>query len=225
MTESEWLACDDPVAMLQAVTPHVSSTGHRLLFGSTGLRPVSPRRLRLFACACWRHLWTKPEEQAEAAAVELWLETGGDRPARLDHWVNQPDAAGAASDAAQSMWPNDARRGAALLREIAGNPFADLGLMARDGRLYRRVSRTPERHAVREEWALCLWLTPDVLAVARAAYDLRLDDGTLDPDRLAILSDAAEEAGCSDAAILGHLRSAGPHVRGCWALDLVLGLG
>ena len=36
-------------------------------------------------------------------------------------------------------------------------------------------------------------------------------------------ADALEEAGCSDEAILGHLRSAGSHVRGCWAVDLVLG--
>jgi hypothetical protein len=32
-----------------------------------------------------------------------------------------------------------------------------------------------------------------------------------------------ERAGCTDAALLGHLRGPGPHVRGCWAVDLVLG--
>jgi hypothetical protein len=42
-------------------------------------------------------------------------------------------------------------------------------------------------------------------------------------DRLPILADALEEAGCSDEALLGHLRGPGPHVKGCWALDLVLG--
>ena len=42
-------------------------------------------------------------------------------------------------------------------------------------------------------------------------------------DRMPILADALEEAGCTDEAILNHLRSPGPHVRGCWALDLVLG--
>jgi hypothetical protein len=40
---------------------------------------------------------------------------------------------------------------------------------------------------------------------------------------LAVLADALEEAGCADAGLLGHLRSRGPHVRGCWALDLILG--
>jgi hypothetical protein len=35
-------------------------------------------------------------------------------------------------------------------------------------------------------------------------------------------SSVLAEAGCADAPLLEHLRSPGPHVRGCWALDLVL---
>jgi hypothetical protein len=46
--------------------------------------------------------------------------------------------------------------------------------------------------------------------------------GTLDAARLAVLSDALEEAGCTNEEILGHLRSAGPHARGCFALDSLL---
>lgn len=46
---------------------------------------------------------------------------------------------------------------------------------------------------------------------------------TMDTDRLAILADAVEDAGCDDELILTHLRGPGPHVRGCWALDLILG--
>ena len=42
-------------------------------------------------------------------------------------------------------------------------------------------------------------------------------------DRTNMLADALEDAGCTDANLLGHLRSPGPHVRGCWAVDLVLG--
>jgi hypothetical protein len=41
-------------------------------------------------------------------------------------------------------------------------------------------------------------------------------------DWLSLLADALEDAGCIDAELLGHLRSPGPHVRGCWALDLIL---
>jgi hypothetical protein len=42
-------------------------------------------------------------------------------------------------------------------------------------------------------------------------------------DRLPILADALEEAGCANADILSHCHSSGPHVRGCWVVDLVLG--
>ena len=66
--------------------------------------------------------------------------------------------------------------------------------------------------------------TPSVVALAQAAYDNRiLPAGTLDPARLAVLSDALEDAGCDDADILGHCRQAGPHVRGCWVVDAILG--
>jgi hypothetical protein len=42
-------------------------------------------------------------------------------------------------------------------------------------------------------------------------------------DRVPLLADALEDAGCTDAELLGHLRGPGTHVRGCWAVDLVLG--
>lgn len=50
----------------------------------------------------------------------------------------------------------------------------------------------------------------------------RIEDGTLDNNRLAVLADALEDADCDDETILMHLRSEGPHVRGCWVLDLLL---
>jgi hypothetical protein len=97
-------------------------------------------------------------------------------------------------------WDEPVRAQTNLLRDIFGNPF-------------RPVILDPA------------WRTADVLTLARAAYDERpLPAGTLDPARLALLTDALEEAGCSNTDILGHLRSPGPHIRGCWALDLVLGL-
>jgi hypothetical protein len=40
-----------------------------------------------------------------------------------------------------------------------------------------------------------------------------------------ILADALQDAGCDNADILGHCRGPGPHVRGCWVVDLVLGKG
>ena len=63
-----------------------------------------------------------------------------------------------------------------------------------------------------------------MVGLAQAAYDEReLPSGTLDATRLAVLADALEEAGCPDRTILDHLRGPGPHVRGCWAVDLLLG--
>ena len=60
--------------------------------------------------------------------------------------------------------------------------------------------------------------------LAQAAYDdRRLPLGMLDLDRLGVLADALEEVGGTDARLLEHLRSPGPHVRGCFALDAVLG--
>jgi len=62
------------------------------------------------------------------------------------------------------------------------------------------------------------------LGLARSAYEGRaLPSGHLDPARLSALAGALEVAGCSDAGLLAHLRSPGPHVRGCWAVDLILG--
>lgn len=42
-------------------------------------------------------------------------------------------------------------------------------------------------------------------------------------DRLPILADALEDAGCDDPEILTHCRQEGRHVKGCWVIDLILG--
>src|SRR5262249_31979463 len=65
-----------------------------------------------------------------------------------------------------------------------------------------------------------------VVQLATAAYEERvLPAGTLDSVRLRLLADTLEEAGCTDRAVLDHLRGPGGHVRGCWALDRILGTG
>jgi hypothetical protein len=68
------------------------------------------------------------------------------------------------------------------------------------------------------------WNDATVVRLAQAAYDERdMPAGTLDNGRLAVLADALEEGCCTDADILNHLRGPGPHVRGCWVVDLCLG--
>jgi hypothetical protein len=78
------------------------------------------------------------------------------------------------------------------LRDIFGNPFCNVSL--------------------HEDW-----LTPTVVALARAIYDDQ------DFDALPVLADALEDADCSDPDVLSHLRGPGPHVRGCHVVDLLTG--
>jgi hypothetical protein len=99
------------------------------------------------------------------------------------------------------MSPEHPQRVAAWLGEVFGN-------------LLRPVALDPS------------WLTPDVTALAEGAYQERsLPDGLLDPVRLALVADALEDAGCTREEVLGHLRGPGPHVRGCWVVDLLTGRG
>jgi hypothetical protein len=61
------------------------------------------------------------------------------------------------------------------------------------------------------------WRTSTVVALAQQMYDSR------DFSAMPILGDALQDAACDHADILDHCRSAGPHVRGCWVVDLVRG--
>jgi hypothetical protein len=61
------------------------------------------------------------------------------------------------------------------------------------------------------------WRTSTTLALAESMYAAR------DFAAMLILADALEEAGCDHPNILAHCRGPGPHVRGCWVVDLVLG--
>jgi hypothetical protein len=84
-----------------------------------------------------------------------------------------------------------------LLRDVVGNPF-------------RPVEKPPPE--------ILAWNDGAVLKMAQAIFD----DRTFIESPL--LGDALEEAGCSpDDPLVRHLRSLDPHVRGCWALDLLLG--
>jgi hypothetical protein len=82
------------------------------------------------------------------------------------------------------------------LRDVVGNPF----------------HATP---AVQAGWLT--WNDGAVQKMAHTIYDDRRFTN------LPMLADALEDAGCTDARILAHLRVPGEHVRGCWVLDLLLG--
>jgi hypothetical protein len=104
-----------------------------------------------------------------------------------------------------------------------GDAYSAIGEMEaaeriEQSRLLRDISDTSFRPVTVSP----VWLTPTVVFLAAAAYEERLlPSGELAPDRLAVLADALEEAGCTEQAILNHLRGPEPHVRGCWAVDLL----
>jgi hypothetical protein len=91
----------------------------------------------------------------------------------------------------------EAAQQAALVREVFGNPF-------------RPVTIEP---------AWLTWSDGTIPKLARAIHDERAFD------RLPILADALAEAGCTNDALLAHLRGAGLHEIGCWAVDLVRSVG
>jgi hypothetical protein len=61
------------------------------------------------------------------------------------------------------------------------------------------------------------WTTPAVVQLARSLYEERRFED------MPVLANALEETGCQDAMVLEHCRGLGPHVRGCWVLDVILG--
>jgi hypothetical protein len=213
MTEGEWLACGEAIRLYREVREQISTRKHRL-----------------FLAACFRSVWDSlaadvqrviqvnesfAEGQATAREMEraclecknIWTEL----PMRIIESLIERHPSFAPLDVVALEQSTRAEANlsvsraecafghAQLFREVVGNPF-------------RPITIDPT------------WLTSDVRLLAQAAYDERaLRSGHLDNARLAILADALEDAGCTDWDILDHCRGPGPHVRGCWVVDLILG--
>jgi hypothetical protein len=231
MDEAGWLSCTDPTVLLAFLRDRGTA---------------SERKLRLFAAACCRRIWHLLKDEQGRNAVEV-AELYADGLAERDALVRALKAlpmpewpgggpeifnwrlvtSGIAADMTDprtyvwltaessvpeltpalvaAKWADEgacfvaAPIQAGILHELFGNPF-------------RPVASNPA------------WRTLQVRAIAAAAYEQRsLPNGTLDGTRLAVLADALEDAGCTDAGLLGHLRGPWPHVRGCFALDLLVG--
>jgi hypothetical protein len=139
-------------------------------------------------------------EYAATAMEGEQLVKGGATPEMLDTWSEQSVESGSTMS-----WTsvNPDALVADILREVVGPiPFRPLPL-------------TP---------SFKTWNNHVVQRLAEAAYNERqLPAGALDVARLAVLADALEEAACDDAGLLSHLRSPGPHVRGCAVIDALLG--
>ena len=98
--------------------------------------------------------------------------------------------------------------------------------MALQNRLVHDMFGNPFRPSPRLPPSVLAWSDRTVPRIAQVIYDDRkMPEGTLDTGRLAVLADALLDAGCDDEALIQHCREPGPHVRGCWAVDLILGKG
>jgi hypothetical protein len=223
MTESEWLACDNPDLMIEsAIAAQISS-----------------RKLRLFACACVSTIWHLLEDERSRNAV-LTAEQFADGVATVRELEEARDAAQAAvRDASlaaswaavhaascgvaqaasrnalwEALWAASQAAAQAALRD-ASLAATGAAIRAAHCGLLRCVFGNPFRQVAVDPG----WLTPTVVRLARGIYEGR------EFDCLPILGDALEDAGCTDEMLLGHCRSAGPHARGCWVVDLLLGRG
>jgi hypothetical protein len=227
MSPWDWLRCGRPEPML-----------HFLRELGVQRRPSGRRRLRLFACACARRRWpllSDPRSRAlietaeryadglagrrELAAAERSAQEASEGLVMVGPVVRLPHRFTICYQVSMTTSPQPAWEAALVatlapvvaarsLAEQAGEQRAQADLL-RDlfGDPYQPCRFDPH------------WRAPEVLALARAGYE------GPDATALPILADALEEAGCTNEALLTHLRGPGPHARGCWAVDAVLGKG
>ena len=213
MKEAEWLAATDPMPM------------YRFLWRNT-----SDRKFRLFGSACVRLVCssTCDEVPSEIATVEKFADGCATKAAMkkartslrqkrhvLDtvvvemrqKWLCYWLAEVAASEKAYGFILSELVRLSSEVQDIS-IPESD----ALTG-LFRELFGNPFHSIVVDP----SWLTSTVLALAECIY---ADQAF---DRCSILADALQDSGCDHEDLLNHLRSPGPHYKGCWALDLVLG--
>jgi len=208
MTEQKWLACTDPQPMLD------------FLRGK-----ASDRKLRLFACACCRRIWHLLSDERSRTAVEV-LE------AFCEGAVTEKQLEEARSKAHQASYQPPEAIAEPVFWAAAYVADAPAFFVARqvvscvsDAEMQTELREPRTEHLVHDVFGnpfrpIALdsaWLTPTVTSLAQAIYNDRAFD------RLPILADALEDSGCTNADILNHCRQPGVHVRGCWAVDLVLG--
>ena len=250
MTEAEWLACTDPREMLRFLGEDASDRKRRLfavecckhiwhlLRGATMRQVVEAaelfaegairiRRLRRVNRTAWdSEIFRAPGDTewdeiitdlAETAAAST-SEEGGEYALNVVRWVLQARGveAGKGVFFRPGVWSDHgdwesrvgglARADPAVAAAMADESAAQAALV-RDifGNPFRPVTLDPS------------WQTPNVLALAETIYEERAFE------RLPILADALMDAGCDDEEALSHCRSSGPHVRGCWLVDLLLG--
>jgi hypothetical protein len=207
MTEAEWLECKDPVGMLEFVR-----------------RGASERKLRLFAVACCRRLevWLPDQRSWDSVQVAELFADGIGSPAdlllaRRDAEASfREDRAAFGAVAATSLAAWDAAQGAVEAVDYLGWDVHEEGEEREIGQasLARDIFNPFRRVRISPFWLL--FQEGAVPKLVRTIYDDRAFD------RLPLLADALDDGGCTNADILSHCRSPGPHMRGCWVIDLLL---
>lgn len=187
------------------------------------------RKLRLYAVGCCRRVWEllpddrlrKAVEVAERFADEevdkakLLAAEKRVRPLEADDYFPRlPARAARAVGMAVAACGESASNAAFVMTALLPTPIAD---GAKGDRVLCDLLRCVFGNPFKKPEFNKKWRTESVTALASGIYA----DHAF--DRLPILADALEEAGCDDPAMLTHLRGPGPHCRGCWVLDLALG--
>jgi hypothetical protein len=164
---------------------------------------ASDRKLRLFALAVCVASWggVGRARQALYRATEEYVEDTARVKEVRKQWGGQvscwPErAAEWAVEVAKTRSERQRRLQRALVHCVFGNPFRPSSLLP---------------------GPVLTWNDGTVRRIAEGIYQARAFG------RLPILADALLDAGCDDEAILAHCREPGPHVRGCWVVDLILG--
>jgi hypothetical protein len=151
------------------------------------------RNTRLHTCAVYRHFWDLLDQRTHWA-IEV-LEDSADGASALEN------------DELQAEWDRAMQFAKGIWQHVAAErvPYECLA--------YREVFGNPFRNVTIDN----PWCTSNtVLSLAQAIYDERAFD------RVPVLADALEDAGCDSWNILNHCRQPGEHVRGCWVVDLLL---
>jgi hypothetical protein len=230
MTEADWNQSTQTKEMLEAVL----SSGR-----------VSERKLRLFAAACVARAGGLLADARSLQALEVaeafaegTVGSEGRRAARRTALAAAEEAFSGGRDreraayaayyalalkAAEAAWsaPLIAAQavGVAAAAPPADYQKATAEERGRQASLVRCIfGPALFRELPRVAPAVLAWNGGMVGRLA-AAYEAR----EFTQGRLGVLADAAEEAGLTEAELLGHLRGPGPHVRGCWGVDLLLG--
>jgi hypothetical protein len=244
MTEQQWLTCERPERMLDFLRQEEYEAWRAAQTGGEApeslrnpLRPrATNRKLRLFGCACCRRVWPLFTSRRSLEAV-VAVEGVADRLP----WGNNLPAARQEAWKAVQAFPQDLAARAAHLLTVStqeGRPLLERVVEAArlcaeaavaGGLAFWGAERAAQAALVREVFGnplrpaapafVSVRADPTVARVAQAIHE----EGRF--EEVPVLGDALEEAGCADPAILAHCRSDKGHVRGCWVLDLVRGVG